>query len=81
MSIVLSRSEIERMKSSLAPPPSTDKSLRKNELKKISEERQQHWPNTLEAMRKKKESFVKDREEKEELKRQEIDRQVESRDN
>jgi cytidylate kinase len=45
-------------------------------LKKLSEDRIQHWPNTLDANRTKKESFMKDREAKDELRRQEIDKQV-----
>jgi hypothetical protein len=34
------------------------------------------WPNTLEATRKKKETFIKDREESAENRRQEIDAAV-----
>ena len=73
----LTRSDIERMRASVLPPVENVYKLeRKAELKRMSDERQKHWPNTLEALRNKKESFTRDREEKEELKRQEIDREV-----
>jgi hypothetical protein len=72
----LSRAEIERMKASVLPPVENHLRVeRKAELKRMSDDRQKHWPNTLEALRRKKESFIRDREEKEELKRQEIDRE------
>ena len=48
---------------------------RKQELRQLSDEKTSKWPNTLEASRKKKESFLKDKEDREELRRQEIDRQ------
>jgi transposase len=74
---IMSKSEIERIKASLLPEVrDTSKLERKAELKKKSEERLKHWPNTLEALRIKKESFLKDREDEEERKRQEIDREV-----
>lgn len=64
------------MKASVLPPvENRARQERKAQLKAMSDERQKHWPNTLEALRRKKESFIKDREEKEELKRQEIDRE------
>lgn len=70
--------ELERMRSSIAPITNAEKSRidRKAELKQLSADRVQHWPNTLEANRTKKESFMKDREAQDELKRQEIDKQV-----
>lgn len=49
---------------------------KKKRLKALSDEKVKNWPNTLEALRKKKESFLKDRAALEELKRQEIDKQV-----
>lgn len=74
---IMSKAELERIKASLLPPVvDTSKMERKAELKKKSEERLKHWPNTLEALRIKKESFLKDREAEEEKKRQEIDREV-----
>lgn len=72
MSLVLTQSEIDRIKASVLPPAATANN-RKAELKKLSEERLKHWPNTLEALRKKKESFLKDREDAAELVRQQID--------
>merc|ERR1711871_1658882 len=43
--------------------------------KKLSNERLKHWPNTLEAMRKRKENFIRDKRDKEENDRREVDRQ------
>lgn len=74
---MLTRAEIERMKASVLPPVDNNfRASRKAELKQLSNDRMENWPNTLEALRKKKESFTKDREEKEERRRQEIDREV-----
>jgi hypothetical protein len=66
------------MRASVAPISSAERTRldRKEQLKKLSEDRIQHWPNTLDANRTKKESFMKDREAKDELRRQEIDKQV-----
>ena len=77
MANVIASSEIERIKQSVLPEVvNNDKQLRRIQLKALSEERLSHWPNTLEAMRLKKETFLRDKEEKEELRRQEIDREV-----
>lgn len=57
-------------------PLETNEQRRRAELKRLSNERVKNWPNTLEALRKKKESFLKEREETEELRRQEQDREV-----
>lgn len=59
-------------------PKSIDfsKTEKRNHLKKLSEDKLKNWPNTLEALRIKKESFTKDREDEAEAKRQEIDREV-----
>lgn len=79
MTLVLSRAELERIREEAKLDNSAKinpEKQRKLDLKRKSQERVQHWPNTLEALRKKKESFLKDRAEEEEQKRQEIDRQV-----
>jgi len=78
---VISRNEFERIKASIVPISADERSrlARREELKKLSEDKKSKWPNTLEAVRKKKESFLKDKEEREELRRQEIDRQVRTR--
>ena len=73
----LTRGDIARMRESLTED-SGDSLMRKQKkemLRTRSLERIQNWPNTLEALRRKKEMFVKDRAEKEELERQEVDRQ------
>lgn len=73
--IILDRSEIERMKLSVMEiPPDNSKQIKRAQLKKLSQDRLQHWPNTLEALRKKKENFLKDKADEEERKRQEIDK-------
>jgi hypothetical protein len=78
MARVITMSELERMRSSIAPTNSADKDRidRKAELKQLSINRVQHWPNTLEANRTKKLSIMRDREAQEELKRQQIDIEV-----
>ncbi len=77
MTLVLSQSDLARMKRSVQSiPEDTSAQDRRAELKRRSEERVKNWPNTLEALRKKKENFLKDREEQEEKRRQEIDKQV-----
>jgi len=74
--IIIDRSEIERMKVSVMEiPPDNSKQIRRAELKKLSQDRLQHWPNTLEALRKKKENFLKDKADEEEKRRQDIDKQ------
>lgn len=76
MTLVLTKAELERMRATIrGPQADTSVADRKAELKRMSNERMKHWPNTLEALRLKKESWIKDRAEQEELKRQEIDRQ------
>lgn len=73
----MSRAELERIKASVLPSIENNSKLeRKRALKAKSDERLKNWPNTLEALRIKKESFIKDREAEEEAKRQEIDREV-----
>ncbi len=73
----MSRAELERIKASVLPSIENNSKLeRKRALKAKSDERLKHWPNTLEALRIKKESFIKDREAEEEAKRQELDREV-----
>jgi hypothetical protein len=65
------------MKASVLPPNTEamqKAAARKVELKQLSNEKLKHWPNTLEAIRIKKESFIKDREESDELERQEVDK-------
>jgi hypothetical protein len=75
--LILRNKELERIKASILPPVEDRQAYdKKKELKKKSEDRLKNWPNTLEALRLKKENFLKEREERAELERQEIDRQV-----
>lgn len=75
--ITLSRAELEQIKASILPSVENKSFLdRKAELKKKSEEKLKNWPNTLEAIRLKKENDFLDRERQAELQRQEVDRQV-----
>ena len=76
-SVVINRDEITRMRKSVLPPASdTTKEDAIKKRKEMSEDKLKHWPNTLEALRKKKESFTKDKEDKLEEARQEVDLQV-----
>lgn len=77
MTLVLNKTEIERMRQTVAPASSDNSKEEKLKRRKaLSEEKVQHWPNTLEALRKKKESFLKDKEERLEKERQQIDLEV-----
>jgi hypothetical protein len=74
--VMISSGEIERMRRSVLP--STENHSREEKrahLKHLSNEKLKHWPNTLEALRLKKESFLKEKAAEEELKRIEIDRE------
>ncbi len=75
--MILSAEELRRMKNSTLPPTNESAKVvaRRAELKKLSNDKLKHWPNTLEAIRVKKENFLKEREEKMELERQEVDKQ------
>lgn len=76
MTLVLTKAELERMRATIrGPQGDTSAADRRAELKQMSNERMKNWPNTLEALRLKKESWIKERTEQEELKRQEVDRQ------
>ena len=58
MSIILSRDDLYRMRESTLPVIIDHTKLdRKAELKRLSEDKVKNWPNTLEAMRLKKEAF------------------------
>jgi hypothetical protein len=69
--------DIGRMKSSLLVDSGSAAARKEKRelLRNRSQDRIQNWPNTLDALRKKKEDFVKDREEKLEAERRELDRQ------
>jgi hypothetical protein len=76
MQVVMTKAELARIKQSIAPLKEDHSRVeRRKELKAKSEERLKHWPNTLEALRMKKESFLKDREGDDETRRQEVDRE------
>jgi len=72
---VLSRSELERMRSYTRPDAPTATETRRLRLKALSDDKVKNWPNTLEAMRKKKENWKQERMAEEETARREIDRQ------
>jgi hypothetical protein len=74
--VYLSREELRAIKSTLEDvPPNHDRDEKRARLKKLSDDRQAHWPNTLEAMRKKREAAFRDKEAIAEQKRKEIDRE------
>ena len=75
---VINASEINRMRSSLNVELGGDafraSQNKKTMLRTLSQDRIKSWPNTLEALRRKKEEFVKTRAHEEELERREVDR-------
>ncbi|KAG3109551.1 hypothetical protein PI124_g438 [Phytophthora idaei] len=72
-STTLSADELERMRASVSPPAQSDREARRQAIKLKSEQRTAKWPNTLEAMRKKKDRWKKDKEERLEEERKKID--------
>ncbi len=74
--VIISADELRRMRNSTKPPDNnaSKTAMRRAELKKLSTEKMKSWPNTLEAIRLKKESFLKNREEADERARQEVDK-------
>lgn len=77
-SIVIGRNECEhlRMLSNELPPPTKEK-IKRDMLKEMSQNRYKHWPNTLDAQRKKKSADRMKRLEQIEYAQQVIDRQEE----
>ena len=74
---ILNSAEWERMKRSVGPESQSDsRSRRKQELKKLSSQKYEHWPNTLDALRQKKLSFIEEKAEAEEMERQAVDKLV-----
>ncbi|ETP39923.1 hypothetical protein F442_12665 [Phytophthora nicotianae P10297] len=72
-STTLSADELERMRASVSPPVQSDREARRQAIRLKSEQRTAKWPNTLEAMRKKKDRWKKDKEERLEEERKKID--------
>jgi hypothetical protein len=61
--VVLSRGELDGMRATLEDlPPDRAATDKRATLKKLSQERQSHWPNTLDATRKKREQAFADKE-------------------
>lgn len=82
MPIKLSRSEYERIKRLASKEVIlSDRDQRRNQLKKKSAAREQKWPNTLAAQRKKKFEARKAREAEEEKRMQALDKEEEDRRN
>lgn len=62
MSNILSSSDINRIRASVQPPVKTHKETQRIKLKQKSMDRTENWPNTLEAMRRKKDNWKKEKE-------------------
>ncbi|KAF1334508.1 Coiled-coil domain-containing protein, partial [Globisporangium splendens] len=73
LSTTLTSDELERILASVSPPVQSDREAKRLATKAKSEQCTQQWPNTLEAMRKKKDGWKKDKEEREEEARKKID--------
>lgn len=72
-STTLTSDELERILASVSAPVQSDREAKRLAIKAKSEQRTAQWPNTLEAMRKKKDRWKKDKEEREEEARKKID--------
>ncbi|KAF0691549.1 Aste57867_17261 [Aphanomyces stellatus] len=69
----LNESDLERMRLSISDPVQSNREAKRQHLKELSTQRTGKWPNTLEAMRRKKENWKKDKDEREEQERLKID--------
>ncbi|CAK4119674.1 unnamed protein product [Aphanomyces euteiches] len=69
----LHESDLERIRQSISDPAQSNREAKRQHLKHLSTQRTGKWPNTLEAMRRKKENWKKDKEEREEQERLKID--------
>jgi hypothetical protein len=75
--VIMSRDELQRIRGSISEaPPNESRNLKRANLKKLSDERQSHWPNTLEALRLKREAAFRDKETIAEEQRRIVDREV-----
>lgn len=73
----MGKDEFERMQQSAGTVAVDDRyEKRRRELKRLSDERVKGWPNTLDAIRIKKENWKKEKMEEDERKRREIDKKV-----
>lgn len=72
-SSTLTSDELERILASVSAPTQSNREAKRLGTKAKSEQRTTQWPNTLEAMRKKKDRWKKDKEEREEEARRKID--------
>ncbi|CAM9251827.1 unnamed protein product [Scytosiphon promiscuus] len=73
--VVLTQAELDLIRAKITKTPETDADARRRHLKKLSDERVSHWPNTLEAHRKNKENWKKEQEDLVESKRRDIDKE------
>eukprot|EP00953_Heterococcus_sp_UTEX-ZZ885_P025790 13990-Heterococcus_DN1.PRE.2 len=71
--VMLTRAELAAMRSHVMPAVETDFDARRRELKRLSDDRVAHWPNTLEATRLKKQNWKLEREQRLEEARLQID--------
>jgi len=69
----ITRAELERMRRYTRPEEPTQAENRQRRLKELSDAKVRNWPNTLEATRRKKESWKQERLAKEEAARKVID--------
>ena len=76
-SIAISKGELTGMvaRSSLKPPPPSAKEADRTRLHELSNSRKAKWPNTIEALREKKDKMKQDKLDAEEKLRVEIDRE------
>ncbi|CCI42766.1 unnamed protein product [Albugo candida] len=78
----VSYSNYQRIAGTISPSVPSDKETKRLELKQKSSDRYSQWPNTLDAMRQKKDRWKKDKEDREEkvrLRMDEEERQIQTR--
>nr|CCA14557.1 conserved hypothetical protein [Albugo laibachii Nc14] len=78
----LSFRDYQRITGTISPPVPSDKETKRLELKQKSTDRYSQWPNTLDAMRQKRDRWKKDKEDREEkvrLRMDEEEKQIQTR--
>ncbi|OQR93959.1 hypothetical protein ACHHYP_01998 [Achlya hypogyna] len=73
MPVTITEADLARIRSNVSEPEVTNREAKRAALRELSQARTNKWPNTLEAMRRKKENWKKDKEEREEDERRKID--------
>ncbi|EQC29612.1 hypothetical protein SDRG_12618 [Saprolegnia diclina VS20] len=73
MPVTITEADLARILRNVSEPEVTNREAKRAQLRELSQTRTNKWPNTLEAMRRKKENWKKDKEDREEDERRKVD--------